>query len=69
MQVGATGSAAYAPNPVQIQQATAPIAETGGNDLQSPPTQRVDQVAETETSQQSAQPSSTGRGHVIDIYA
>ena len=69
MQVGATGSAAYAPNPVQIQQAAAPIAETGGNDLQSPSAQRVDQVAESDTSQQSAPPSSTGRGQVIDIYA
>ncbi|WP_404424646.1 hypothetical protein [Thalassospira australica] len=69
MQVGATGSAAYAPNPVQIQQATAPIAETGSNDLQSPQDQRVEQVPETETSQQSAPPSSTGRGQVIDIYA
>ncbi|WP_417828993.1 hypothetical protein [Thalassospira sp.] len=69
MQAGAVGGAAYAPNPVQIQQATAPIAETGNNDLNSPPTQRIEQAAETETSQQAAPPPSSGRGQVIDIYA
>jgi len=69
MQAGAVGGAAYAPNPVQIQQAAAPIAETGNNDLNSPPTQRIEQAAETETSQQAAPTPTEGRGHVIDIYA
>jgi hypothetical protein len=69
MQAGAVGGAAYAPNPVQIQQATAPIAETGNNDLNSPPTQRIEQTAETETSQQAAPTPTEGRGQVIDIYA
>lgn len=69
MQAGAVGGAGYAPNPVQIQQATAPIAEAGKNDLNSPPTQRVEQTAETETSQQPAPAPTGGRGQVIDIYA
>ena len=69
MQAGAVGGAAYAPNPIQMQQATAPIAETGSNDLNSPPTQRIEQTAETQTSQQAAPPPSSGRGQVIDIYA
>ncbi|WP_417811559.1 hypothetical protein [Thalassospira alkalitolerans] len=69
MQVGATGSAAYALNPLQIQQAAAPIAETGGNDLQSPPTQRVEQSASADTSQPASPPSGSGRGQIIDIYA
>lgn len=69
MQAGSVGSAAYAPNPIQVQQAAAPIAETGNNDLNSPPTQRIEQAAETETSQQAAPPPSSGRGQVIDIYA
>lgn len=69
MQAGVAGGAAYAPNPIQIQQATAPIAETGTNDLQTPPTQRVEQAAGTDTSQQAAPPPASGRGQVIDIYA
>ncbi|MCC9624558.1 hypothetical protein LPB41_22990 [Thalassospira sp. MA62] len=69
MQAGAVGSAAYAPNPVQLQQAIAPIAETGSNDLQTPTTQRVEQAAESDTSQQAAPPPESGRGQVIDIYA
>lgn len=69
MQAGAVGGAAYAPNSVQLQQAVAPIAETGSNDLNSPPTQRVEQTAETQTSQQAAPTPTEGRGQVIDIYA
>lgn len=69
MQAGAVGGAGYAPNPIQVQQAAAPIAETGNNDLNSPPRQRVEQTAETETSQQAAPPPTEGRGQVIDIYA
>ncbi|MBV16350.1 MAG: hypothetical protein CMO05_02615 [Thalassospira sp.] len=69
MQAGPVGGAGYAPNPIQIQQATAPIAETGGNDLQSPSSQRVEQTAEAETSQQAAPTPTEGRGQVIDIYA
>lgn len=69
MQAGAVGGASYAPNPVQVQQATAPIAETGNNDLNTPPTQRVEQAAAVETSQQAAPTPTEGRGQVIDIYA
>lgn len=67
MQIGGYG-AAYAPNPVQIQQAVAPIAETGGNDLQAPPAQRVEQAAEAERAQ-SKPLESSGRGQIIDIIA
>ncbi|MFH1805147.1 MAG: hypothetical protein ABID63_09695 [Pseudomonadota bacterium] len=64
MQVGAPNPV-FAPNPLQVQQAVAPIAETGSNDLQSPADQRVEQAATAET----AQSSTTGRGQVIDIFA
>lgn len=67
MQAGVVGGAGYAPNPIQIQQAAAPIAETGGNDLQSPSTQRVEQTAQTETSQEAAPAPTEGRGQVLDI--
>ncbi|PKR49308.1 hypothetical protein CU041_12685 [Thalassospira povalilytica] len=69
MQAGAVGGAGYAPNPIQIQQAAAPISETGSNDLNSPQTQRIEQTAETQTSQQAAPAPTGGRGQVIDIYA
>ncbi|OKH88731.1 hypothetical protein TH25_06485 [Thalassospira profundimaris] len=67
MQIGGYG-AAYAPNPMQVQQAVAPIAETGGNDLQTPASQRVQQAAEVEREQ--AKPlESSGRGQIVDITA
>jgi hypothetical protein len=66
MQVGAPGAAV--PNPLQYQQAIAPIAETGGNDLETPASQRVEQPEATEASQKDYA-STSGRGQVIDIYA
>lgn len=69
MQAGAIGGAGYVPNPIQVQQAAAPIAETGNNDLNSPPTQRIEQTVEAQTAQQAAPAPTQGRGQVIDIYA
>ncbi|MEQ5775515.1 MULTISPECIES: hypothetical protein [unclassified Thalassospira] len=67
MQIGGYG-ATPVPNPVQIQQAAAPIAETGGNDLQAPPAQRVEQAAQAQEAQ-SKPLESTGRGQIVDITA
>ncbi|WP_339778004.1 hypothetical protein [uncultured Thalassospira sp.] len=67
MQIGGYG-AAYVPNPMQIQQAAAPIAETGGNDLEVPPAQRVEQAAQAQEAQ-SKPLESSGRGQVVDITA
>ncbi|OSQ39451.1 hypothetical protein [Thalassospira mesophila] len=67
MQIGGYGAASV-PNPMQIQQAVAPIAETGGNDLQAPPGQRVEQAAQAEEAL-SKPLESTGRGQIVDITA
>lgn len=54
------------PNPLQVQQATGPINEVGGNDLQIPEDQRVQPTDQTDGAAQ-ARSTDPSRGQVLDI--